>query len=111
MTTETRQQLESMERALKSLFDDEQITEDIYFKGLVALAYEYAAAGEINDAALKINKCTREYVAGTMFEQMLEDNLYLETAHQLAEILEQTGQFKAEPEPEFKINGRNGGQA
>lgn len=73
--------------ALEGLRADKTIDDDIYHKGVVAIAFEYADAEEMDIALGMLVKVPKAYYADVQLGQMCADPLYSEVVVRLARLL------------------------
>jgi hypothetical protein len=79
--------VESQHRLLQMAFKERAIPKELYFKGLILVAYEYAHRNLIEDALAAIAPIERSYYTSTVITQMEEDKDFHEIAAHLAELL------------------------
>jgi hypothetical protein len=86
-----KEQLRTVEGALRTLLDAGTLNEDAYQKNLVELAYEWALADEMDEAVRLLSTCLPSYFADVQPGQMEEDDRYAQIAYDLATLLVEKG--------------------
>lgn len=95
---DARKAIEEALLAIKTMVREEAITPDIYFKGLVSLAYEYVLLNDASAATDLLNLVPVEYFLGVQDKQMEDDPVYAEVSVKLAKYLIDAGLVDQEPE-------------
>lgn len=85
------EKLQKVESALTDMFSKKQIDEGVFYKGMVALALEYALEGEYEHAGVLVGRCSSEYVTEVMPQQMMSDESFGSLAYRLARLLADNG--------------------
>lgn len=82
---------EEVLQALKDLFDEKQISDVQYYKGVVGVAADFAKEGDIVSAYVTLAIPPPEYFELIQFRQMQDDPVYAEVAGGLAARLVRYG--------------------
>lgn len=101
MTEEERQRLIEIEMSMRHHRSTEQIDEAVYGKALVALAYEYAKKGSMEEATSRLRWCGQNYREFIMPKQMREDPAFRIVAYHLAKLLVEVGIVDLTPKMPF----------
>lgn len=80
-----------VQREMEAMVVDGKLTEDLYRKGLVMLAYEYAVAGFPEEAMILVLQIPSEYFKTVAPKHMREDVQYYQRASQTYRILTDCG--------------------
>jgi hypothetical protein len=76
---------------LKHLYEEGTMGADIFMKCVIALAYEHAILGELEDVRILVNDCTEAYLNDVMPQQMRDDPTFFRLALFVAEKLSVPG--------------------
>jgi len=85
------ERLETLFGMLRDMHLSRQISEDVYYKGIVSLASDWVVIGEITRAASLVSEVAAQYIEKVMPTQMVSDPEFHKRAFQLARGLATAG--------------------
>lgn len=86
-----KDKLLKMEQAVKAMYMDGHLEAALYYKCLVALAYNYAVELDLTGALTLLMKCSHDYFAKVQGQQMGQDPQFYAVSVSLATLLVQLG--------------------
>ena len=89
MDQEAKNKIDEALMALRAMLRGGSITDDIYNKAAIGLAYEYAQGAEMGEALAIVNSIPLEYYQGPQEQQMREDANYQKVAVEFSKLLVQ----------------------
>ncbi len=86
---DTPKVLDDTHVALRKMFSDEAITDEVYYKNVIALCMRWIALGRMEDAVGMVTELPAEYVRNVLPEQMRDDPAFRSVAIGVARRLAQ----------------------
>lgn len=84
MDNEKKKMLEDCEKSVKDMLADNSINEEVYFKFIVNIAYDYAMENSLSKATLLLQRITKEYIEKILPKQCEEDLEFAEVCFRLS---------------------------
>ncbi len=89
---------------IDALADASMISDDIYWKALIALAYEYANSGYPEDALILVMQIPASYYGPVINSQMEEDPDFKVCAEKVATVLVAAGYMMTSKKDNSNVN-------